>query len=70
MPKEKPSNNLLSLLIWITGIFVSLAVGFGLIDGVLTARLIPLGITVAVGWIVLILTLIMVILQLAKQFKS
>ena len=59
--KEKEPNsalgNLISLIGWITGIIVSLAVGFGLVDKVLKVRFLPTPFTVAVGWVVVILTI-------------
>ena len=62
-------GKLLSFLAWLTGIVVSLAVGFGLIDGVLNIRFIPLGITVFFGWVVVITVLLGVLLAIIKQFE-
>jgi len=59
---------LVSLAVWLTGIIVSLAVGFGLKDGVL---LVPkLGvINVIAGWVVIILTLVSVILAIIHKLR-
>jgi hypothetical protein len=61
----KQSGSVLSMLAWFTGIVVSLAVGFGLTTGILTlpnwlggASNTGLFITQAVGWIVIVTTLI------------
>ena len=45
-------NNLISILIWMVGIIVSLAVGSGMVDGTLSIPAIPAIITVISGWIV------------------
>ena len=55
------------IIISIVGVLVALAVGFGMIDKVLTVRYIPLIITVIAGWIVVIGTIIGIILGLAKH---
>ncbi len=70
----KQNSRVLNFLAWFTGVVVSLAVGFGLI----TSRLIlptwlggatPIGlwITMAVGWVVVITTLISAVLALIKN---
>jgi hypothetical protein len=56
----------ISFLVWLTGVIVSLAVAFGMIDGILIIRLIPVGITVFFGWIVVATTLIGVILAITN----
>ncbi len=55
---------LFGLISWITGILVSLAVGFGMVEKVLTVMYIPEIITVIAGWIVVIVTILSVILVL------
>ena len=69
MVKGRPVANLVSLAAWITGVLVSLAVGFGMVDGVLTAQriLIPTIVTVWAGWIVVILTILSVVLAIADR---
>ncbi len=65
---EKNSSNLisgiLSFVVWIVSILVSLAVGFGMIDGILTVRYVPEIVTVIAGWVVVILTLVGLVLAL------
>jgi hypothetical protein len=67
-------NNFLSKFLnfigWITGVFVSLAVAFGMIDGVLSIRFIPHAVMVVFGWIVIITTLIGMILGIAKTLSK
>tara|TARA_Y100000310_G_scaffold12799_1_gene13190 strand:- start:49 stop:255 length:207 start_codon:yes stop_codon:yes gene_type:complete len=68
MAEGKPISNLVNLGAWLTGILVSLAVGFGMIDGVLTVWKIPSVITVIAGWVVVVLTIASVILAIANRF--
>ena len=62
-------NSLLHFIAWITGIIVSLAVAFGMVDGILTIRTIPLSVTVLFGWIVVITTLLSLVLVIVKKFQ-
>ena len=61
-------NKLVSLAAWLTGILVSLAVGFGMIDKVLTVWWIPIIITTIAGWIVVVLTIVSVVLAIVNRF--
>ena len=63
----KQNTRVLGVVAWLTGILVSLAVGFGMIDGVLNIRWIPGTVTMVVGWIVVITTLISAVLVIIKQ---
>ncbi|MDP3026206.1 MAG: hypothetical protein Q8N63_00745 [Nanoarchaeota archaeon] len=67
MAKSKPISGLVNIAAWVTGILVSLAVGFGMVDGVLNVRFIPAVVTVIAGWLVVILTIISVILAIANK---
>ncbi len=67
MPK-KILGKILNFVAWMTGVLVSLAVAFGMIDGVLSIRWIPQTITMVFGWIVVVTTLIGVIIGIAKIF--
>ena len=77
MAKEKgPFSALVSLLVWIAGVLVSLAVGFAMTGNGPLNQTIPYlstlgnGIVVAVaGWIVVILTLVSVILAIVDKLK-
>ncbi len=67
MKRQSLSTNalvhyVLHVLIWISGVLVALAVGFGMIDGVLSVRFIPVEITALAGWVVVVLTVLSVIL--------
>ena len=64
-----PLTNVVNLAVWLTGELVSLAVGFGMIDGVLGVRWIPASVTVAAGWVVVVLTLISVVLAIIDKAK-
>ncbi|MFH1608371.1 MAG: hypothetical protein ABIA78_04525 [archaeon] len=63
----KKNSKVLNIVAWLTGVLVSLAVGFGMIDGVLSIRWIPEVITVIFGWVVVTTTVIGVILAIMKQ---
>jgi hypothetical protein len=70
MAQVRPITGLVNLAAWITGILVSLAVGFGMISKTLT---IPwagnlFGIVPIAGWVVVILTLVSIILAIADRF--
>jgi len=58
---------LVNLAVWLTGVLVSLAVGFGMIDKVLGVRWIPISVTVFAGWVVVVLTLVSVILAIIDR---
>lgn len=57
----------LNFVVWLTGILVSLAVGFGMIGGTLTVLYIPLVVTQVAGWVVVITTLISAAMAILKQ---
>ncbi|MAG02724.1 hypothetical protein CMI42_05280 [Candidatus Pacearchaeota archaeon] len=71
MAKKRSSalSGVVNLAVWLTGVLVSLAVGFGMTDSVLTVRWIPLVVTQVAGWIVIILTLVSVILAIVDQSR-
>ena len=68
-------NNVLSRLVngvaWLTGVLVSLAVGFGMIGGTLSVPwLTDLGLgilAVIAGWVVVILTIVGIILAIFNR---
>ena len=60
---------LVNLAVWLTGVLVSLAVGFGMVDGVLGVRWIPVSVIVIAGWVVVILTLVSLILAIIDRAK-
>jgi len=62
----KQGGRLLNFIAWLTGVIVSLAVAFGMINGTLTIQYIPVGITVFFGWIVVVTTLLGIVLVLVK----
>ena len=57
-------NNLVSVLTWIVGVIVALAVGSGMIDSTLTVPGIPGIITIIAGWIVVVGAIISIILAI------
>ena len=67
MAKTRLVSKLVSIVVWITGILVSLAVGFGMIDKILTIQWIPSMVTVVAGWVVVILAILSVILAIVER---
>ena len=67
MAQGKPISNLLHLAAWLTGVLVSLAVGFGMVDGILTIWWVPAIVTVIAGWIVVVLAIVSVVLAIANK---
>jgi hypothetical protein len=67
-------NNFLSKFLnfigWVTGVFVSLAVAFGMIDGVLSIKFIPKAVMVVFGWIVVATTIIGMFIGIMKFVLS
>jgi len=59
--QEKKRFSISAFVAWIVGILVSLAVGSGMIDGILSIPLIPDVITAIAGWIVVIGAIISII---------
>lgn len=71
MAKKGNTNMLLNFVAWLTGIIVSLSVGFAMIDNILSLPSYLGGTTVAMvaGWIVVITTAITVVLAIVNYFK-
>ena len=69
MAKKGPISALVALVAWLTGVLVSLAVGFGMADGTLVVRWIPDVVTHVAGWIVVVLTLISVVLAIIDRIS-
>jgi purine-cytosine permease-like protein len=62
---KKESVGLMGLVAWLTGVIVSLAVGFALIGGTLQVPLIGIVNQIA-GWIVVVTTLLSLVLAIVK----
>ena len=65
-------EKILNLIMWLVGVLVSLAVGFGMISGTLTVPYIQVIVPIA-GWVVVVGTVIGVIIaiiQAASGTKS
>ncbi len=63
-------KTLLGFLAWLTGVVVSLSVGFAMIDNILSLPSYLGGVTVAMiaGWIVVITTAVSVVLAIVNHF--
>jgi len=67
---KKQASTVLSIVTWLTGILVSLSVGFAMIDGILTLPIWlggTLGVDVLVGWIVVISTVVSAVLAVLEK---
>ena len=64
-------SGLVNLAVWLTGVLVSLSVGFAMVDGTLSLPAWLGGAVVAqvAGWIVVILTLVSVVLAIIDKLK-
>jgi hypothetical protein len=60
----KEGTNLMSIVAWIVGVLVSLAVGSGMIDGTLNVPGIPGIVTIIAGWIVVVGAILSVIMAI------
>ncbi len=68
MAKTGALSKTVSFIAWLTGVLVSLAVGFGMTSGTLSIPYIEPIVPFA-GWIVVILTLVSVVLAIINTFK-
>ena len=66
MVQGRPISNLVNLAAGITGVLVSLAVGFGMISKTLIVPYIQPVVPIA-GWIVVILTVVSIVLAIADR---
>jgi hypothetical protein len=64
--KSNALNKLLNLVTWLTGVIVSLAVGFALISGTLSVPYIGV-VNVIAGWVVVVTTLLSVIMAIFNK---
>ncbi len=74
MAKKKGKSALLNLIAWVTGIVVSLVVGFGMINGTLGlpgwlggSSYVGYMVVVVAGWIVVVTTLIGAVLAILQR---
>lgn len=69
MAKKSGGSKVLNFVAWLTGVLVSLAVGFGMIGGTLSLPSWLGGALVAqiAGWIVVVTTVLGVVLAILKQ---
>jgi len=69
MAKGKQSGKVLNLVVWLTGVIVSLSVGYGMISATLSLPWWLGGDTVAMlaGWVVVVTTLVSAVLAILNQ---
>ena len=68
--RRGPLAGVWGFIVWLVGVLVSLAVGFGMSDGTLRIPQIPQIITAAAGWIVIVLALLGVLLKIIDVLSS
>ena len=61
------NNSIVAIFAWIVGILVSLAVGSGMIQNILTVPGIPEIITQIAGWVVVVGSILSVVLAVFKR---
>ena len=66
---KKQSGKILNLVVWLTGVIVSLAVGFAMVGGTLTLPWWLGGnpVSMIAGWIVVVTTLVSAVLAMLNQ---
>lgn len=62
--------SLVAIILWLTGVIVALAVGFGLILDTLIIPFLPDAVTQTAGWIVVVLTILGVLLALIDHLTQ
>jgi len=62
-------QKILSFVAWLTGIIVSLAVGFAMTGSVLSVPYLPAIVSIVAGGIVVITTIITVVLAIVNSFS-
>ncbi|MEK6825443.1 MAG: hypothetical protein AABY00_01520 [Nanoarchaeota archaeon] len=60
---------ILSIILWITGVLVALAVGFGMTDGILVIPGVESA-TIAAGWVVIVLTVVGAVLAIIDKLTE
>ena len=59
-----------AIALWITGVLVALAVGFGMTSGALSIPWLPEALTMTAGWIVVVLTILGVVLAIIDRLTE
>ncbi len=63
----KNSTGAMGIIAWLTGVLVSLAVGFGMTSTTLTIPFIPTVVTQIAGWIVVVGALVSVLMAIFNK---
>jgi len=66
---KRQSGRFLNFIAWLTGVLVSLAVGFGMVgtNPTLVIPWIPMVITQIAGWVVIVTTIVSVVMAILTQ---
>ncbi len=63
-------RGLLNFVLWLTGILVSLAVGFGMVDGTLNIPQVVSVVTSTAGWIIVVLKVLGAVLAIIEKISK
>lgn len=63
----RQSGRTLNFIAWLTGVLVSLAVGFGMTGRTLVIPWLPVAVTQIAGWVVVITTVISAVMAILNQ---
>lgn len=69
-PVSVALRGIILVIVWISGILVSLAVGFGMTSGTLIVPKVPQFILALAGWIVVVLTIFGAMLAITHAFTK
>jgi len=67
---KKPMKKFWEFIMWLVGILVALAVGFGMQSGTLVIKWLPSIITVVAGWIVIVVILLGVLMAIWNKLAK
>lgn len=68
--RKGPLHGIWALIMWLVAILVSLAVGFGMVDETLNIPFLPGVLTMAAGWIVIILAILGVLFKIVDKLSA
>ncbi|NCN99325.1 hypothetical protein COU62_02245 [Candidatus Pacearchaeota archaeon CG10_big_fil_rev_8_21_14_0_10_35_219] len=63
-------HSVIRFVLWVAGLLIGLAVGFGMVDGTLRILFLPLAITQLAGWLAIVAIVVGVILTIIEHLKN
>jgi hypothetical protein len=67
--RNGPLGSAIAFVLWVTGVLVALAVGFGMISETLSIPWLSSIITVSAGWVVVVLTLVGTLFKIIESLS-